>query len=157
MKKLKWTEKPITWGGYATLCAICYVISMVMCLFYYIVLFERSWWTNLKESVKDISRQEHSEFCRRMETENKRLEDENDRQNHRLEILEEAIKQIASISTSIEKLALNMESMLKEQVSQGNRLEVLESRDGEMWRKMVGYILSAVVGVFLGIIFKPFA
>lgn len=101
-----------------------------------------------------ISRQEHEEFRRSMESENKRLEEENDRQNHRLNSLEETVKQVAAISTSVEKLALNMENMLKEQVSQGKRLETLESRDGDMWRKAVGYAVTAVVGVIIGYIFK---
>ncbi|WP_300938209.1 hypothetical protein [Bacteroides acidifaciens] len=101
-----------------------------------------------------ISREEHNEFRRSMDAENKRLEDENNRQNHRLEILEETVKQVASISTSVEKLALNMENMLKEQVSQGKRLETLESRDGDMWRKVVGYAVTAIIGIILGYIFK---
>ena len=89
-----------------------------------------------------------------MEAENQRLEDENIRQNHRLNALEETIKQVAAISTSVEKLALNMENMLKEQVNQGKRLETLESRDGEMWRKVVGYVVTAVVGIVVGFLFK---
>lgn len=101
-----------------------------------------------------ITRQEHEEFRRSMDSENKRLEEENDRQNHRLNTLEETVKQIAAISTSVEKLALNMENMLKEQVNQGKRLETLESRDGEMWRKVVGYVVTAVVGIVVGFLFK---
>ncbi len=101
-----------------------------------------------------ILRTEHEEFRRLMEAENKRLEDENDRQNHRLNTLEETVKQVAAISTSVEKLALNMENMLKEQVSQGKRLETLESRDGEMWRKAAGYVVTAIIGIVLGYIFK---
>ena len=89
-----------------------------------------------------------------MEAENQRLEDENIRQNHRLNALEETVKQVAAISTSVEKLALNMENMLKEQVNQGKRLETLESRDGEMWRKVVGYVVTAVVGIVVGFLFK---
>lgn len=101
-----------------------------------------------------ISREEHEEFRRSMDAENKRLGDENNRQNHRLEVLEETVKQVASISTSVEKLALNMENMLKEQVSQGKRLETLEDRDGDMWRKTVAYAVTAIVGIVLGYIFK---
>lgn len=97
-----------------------------------------------------ITRHEHEEFRRSMESENKRLEEENDRQNHRLNALEETVKQVAAISTSVEKLALNMENMLKEQVSQGKRLETLEGRDGEMWRKVVGYVVTAVIGIIVG-------
>jgi chromosome segregation ATPase len=101
-----------------------------------------------------ISRHEHEEFRRSMEAENQRLEDENKRQNHRLEALEETVKQVAAISTSVEKLALNMENMLKEQVNQGKRLETLEGRDGEMWRKVVGYVATAIAGIVVGYIFK---
>lgn len=101
-----------------------------------------------------ISREEHNEFRRSMDAENKRLEDENKRQNRRLEVLEENVKQVAAISTSVEKLALNMENMLKEQVSQGKRLKTLENRDGDMWRKVVGYAITAIIGIVLGYIFK---
>lgn len=101
-----------------------------------------------------ISREVHEEFRRSMEAENKRLEDEDKRQNRRIDILEENVKQLAAINTSVEKLALNMENMLKEQVSQGRRLETLENRDGDMWRKVVGYAVTAVIGIVLGYIFK---
>ncbi|MEH2935812.1 hypothetical protein [Acutalibacter sp. JLR.KK004] len=100
-----------------------------------------------------ISRAEHEEFRRSMDAKHQRLEDENIRQNRRLEILEETVKQIAKISTSVEKLALNMENMVKEQISQGERLTELEGRDGEMWRKVVGWVISAVVGVAVGYFF----
>ena len=101
-----------------------------------------------------ISREEHNEFRRSMDAENKRLEEENNRKNNRMEILKETVKQVASISTAVEKLALNMENMLKEQVTQGKRLETLESRDGDMWRKAVGYAVTAIIGIVLGYIFK---
>lgn len=101
-----------------------------------------------------ISRAEHEEFRRFMEAENKRLEDENDRQNHRLNTLEDTVKQVAAISTSVEKLAVNMDNMLKEQISQGKRLETLEDRDGAMWRKVVGYAVTAIIGILIGFLFK---
>ena len=101
-----------------------------------------------------VSRHEHEEFRRSMDAENKRLEDENNRQNHRLDALERTVEQVAAISTSVEKRALNMENMLKEQLSQGKRLETLESRDGEMWRKVVGYVATAIAGIIVGYIFK---
>ena len=101
-----------------------------------------------------VSHHEHEEFRRSMESENKRLEEENNRQNHRLDALEKTIEQVAAINTSVEKLAVSMENMLKEQVSQGKRLETLESRDGEMWRKVVGYVITAIAGVFIGYLFK---
>lgn len=89
-----------------------------------------------------ITRAEHEEFRKRMEEEDKR-------QNKRLDNLEENAK----LLSSIEKLAANMEHMAKEQEKQGKRLETLEKRDGEMWRKVVGYIVTAVIGVVVGFVF----
>lgn len=101
-----------------------------------------------------ISRHEHEEFRRSIEAEYKRMEDENERQNHRLSALEDITRQIASIATSVEKLAMSMENMQKEQISQGKRLETLESRDGEKWRDAIKCIASGVIGIVVGYIFK---
>lgn len=94
-----------------------------------------------------ITRAEHEEFRRRLEEENKR-------QDTRIGILEDSVRQIGALATSVEKLALSMQSMLKEQEKQGKRLEVLEGRDGEKWHKVMGYIATAIVGVVLGYLFK---
>ncbi len=101
-----------------------------------------------------ISRAEHEEFRRSMEVANQRLEDENNRQNRRLEVLEENVREMSTLATSVEKLATNMEGMLKEQEKQGKRLETLESRDGEMWRKVVGYVVTTVLGILVGFMFR---
>ena len=93
-----------------------------------------------------VTKEVHEEFAKRMEEENRR-------QNERIKLLEENVRQIGSLTTSVEKLASNMESMVKEQEKQGTRLEALESRDGEMWRKVVAYIVTAVVGIVLGYLF----
>lgn len=94
-----------------------------------------------------ITRAEHEEFSRRIEEENKR-------QDKRIELLEENTKRLEILNTSIEKLAVNMENMLKEQMEQGKRLEILESRDGEMWRKVMSYAATAILGIVIGFIFK---
>ncbi len=99
-----------------------------------------------------VTRAEHEEFARRMEAENQRLEDENNRQNRRLEVLEENVREMSTLATSVEKLATNMEGMLREQEKQGKRLETLESRDGEMWRKVTSYVLTCVVGAVLALV-----
>ncbi len=100
-----------------------------------------------------VSRAEHEEFARRMEAENQRLKDEDNRQNRRLEVLEENVREMSTLATSVEKLATNMEGMLREQERQGKRLETLESRDGEMWRKVTSYVLTCVVGAVLALVF----
>ena len=89
-----------------------------------------------------ISRAEHEEFVRRMDA-------ENERQNHRLESAENDIKALRALHVAVEKLATNMERMFEEQRKQGVRLEALESRDGELWRKIVGYALTAGAGFLL--------
>ena len=65
-----------------------------------------------------ISREEHEEF-------RKRIEAEDNRQNRRIELLEKSVEQFTNLTTAVQKLADNMESMLKEQEQQGERLEKL--------------------------------
>lgn len=93
-----------------------------------------------------ISREEHEEFSRR-------IEDERKRTNHRLEDLEDGLRQIQDLTASVERLALSVESMAKSQGKQEERLETLEGRDGEMWRKVTGYVVTAVIGIVVGYIF----
>ena len=93
-----------------------------------------------------IRRQEHDEFARRMEDEHKRT-------SHRLSELEETVHQIGALTASVEKLALSVESMAKSQTKQEERLEELEGRDGQMWRKVSGYVVTAVIGIVIGYIF----
>lgn len=68
----------------------------------------------------------------------------------RLTSLEETVKQLGSIVTSVEKLALNMKQMCEEQGKQGERLKALEGRDGEMWRKFIWQIFSVLIGIAVG-------
>ena len=93
-----------------------------------------------------ITRAEHEEF-------KQRLKEENSRQDRRIALLEESVSKMGALSTSVEKLAMSMQSKVKEQEKQGERLETLESRDGEMWRKAVGYVVTAIIGIFVGFVF----
>lgn len=94
-----------------------------------------------------ISRAEHEEFA-------KRIEEENHRQNRRIEILEKNVQQLSALTSSVEKLAYSIEGMVKEQESQGNRLEKLESKDGEKWRSVSSYVITVIIGLVLGYIFQ---
>ena len=95
---------------------------------------------------KFVPIREHEEFAKRQDAENRR-------QNKRIDEIEENVRQLGALTTSVEKLASSMESMLKEQEKQGERLEVLEGRDGEMWRKVTGHIITAIIGIVVGYIF----
>ena len=84
-----------------------------------------------------ISRAEHEEFARRIDAQEKR-------QDRRLELLEENVREIGALTVSVQKLAQSLQSMVKEQEQQGRRLQALESRDGEKWRKLMGYLATAL-------------
>lgn len=89
----------------------------------------------------------HEEFALRMDEEHKR-------QNKRITDLETTVKNIGSLTASVASLAKSVEQMAKTQQQQNDRLEVLEGRDGEMWRKVVGYAVTFIVGAVLTFIFS---
>ena len=90
-----------------------------------------------------ISRAEHEEFCRRQDQENQR-------QNKRIDMLEEEVRENRKTLTTIERLAQNMENMAREQEKQGARLDAIESRDGEKWRKIIETVLTTIVAAVVG-------
>lgn len=94
-----------------------------------------------------IARAEHEEFRRRMEEHHKR-------QDKRLSLLEEKVEETHTLAVSVEKLATNMENMWQELTRQTARLEALENRDGEAWRHVKYYVLTALLSLALGIITK---
>lgn len=91
----------------------------------------------------------HDEFARRMD-------DEHKRQNQRITELEKTVEDIGELTASVASLAKSVEAMAKAQDKQGQRLEALEGRDGEMWRKVVGYAATFIVGAMLSYIFSQF-
>ena len=91
-----------------------------------------------------ITRAEHEAFSDFMQAENKRIEEENNRQNKRLELLESNMQQIISqqlttLTATIERLNLSVNNILKEQSEISERLKKLENRDGDMWRTVIKY------------------
>lgn len=94
-----------------------------------------------------ITREEHDEFRRR-------IEQEEERQNHRLELCEMSIKEWNSLTTSVHELAVNMGNMFREQEQQGKRLEALEKKDGEKWQQVTGYVITTLIGAVIGVCLK---
>ena len=76
----------------------------------------------------------------------KRKDDEDRRQNKRIDILEKNFEHMHNIASSVEILAQNMKSMCEEQKKQGERIDKLESAPGESWNKIKTGILSAIAG-----------
>ena len=89
-----------------------------------------------------ITRAEHEAFSDFMQAENKRIEEENNRQNKRLELLESNMQQIISqqlttLTATIERLNLSVNNILKEQSEISERLKKMENRYGDMWRTVI--------------------
>ena len=82
-----------------------------------------------------ITRAEHEEFRRRMEDEHRRI-------SRRLTNLEQQTEQMTNIALSVQDLASS------------DRLRRLEDRDGEMWRKVISYAVTVIVGILIGFIFR---
>lgn len=93
-----------------------------------------------------ITRVEHEEFC-------KRVEAEDHRQNERLEILEEQTKQLIDLVLSVRELAQSVKQLAEIQKVQGEKLDELESRDGEMWRRVSSYVITSIIGLVVGYLF----
>ena len=94
-----------------------------------------------------VSLREHKEFAQRIDR-------ENERQNERLKQLESSIDEINRLAISTERLASSMEQMLEEQKAQGKRISKLGDRDGEKWRQVVGYTITAIISLVLGYLVK---
>lgn len=92
-----------------------------------------------------IGRAEHEEFRRRMEDEHKRI-------NHRLADLKDTVRQIGELTTSVHSLAQSVEQLVKSQNRQESRLEELENRDGDTWRKVKWYLLTLAIGAVFGLL-----
>lgn len=93
-----------------------------------------------------ITRAEHEEFCKRVEAEDRR-------QDKRLEILEEQTRQFIDLVLSVRELTQSVKQLAETQKVQGEKLDEIESRDGEMWRRVSGYVITSVIGLVVGYLF----
>lgn len=94
-----------------------------------------------------ITRAEHEEFVRRMDDEHRRI-------HHRVTEVEKTADKIHDLATAVERMATSVEQIAKVQLKHDEQIECLEARDGEMWRKVVSYAITAVVGIVIGFVFN---
>ena len=80
----------------------------------------------------------------------RRLEEENDRQNHRIQVLEKQQEKNTEIILTIQNLAHSIDTMSKELNSQGQRLEEIEKRPIDTIRQIKKDIISVCVGILAG-------
>lgn len=90
-----------------------------------------------------ISRQEHEEFSRRIDA-------ENERQNRRIALLEDNVREINTLTVSVEKMAVNMTNMLEELKKQGERLEKLEKEPAEAHKQIKMSVITALISAVVG-------
>ena len=91
-----------------------------------------------------LTRREHEEFARRMESENARIKDENDRQNKRIGVVEESMKEFNRLALQIERIAVSIQQMTEEISKQGTRLESIESKPAKRWDALIGGLIGAI-------------
>lgn len=94
-----------------------------------------------------IGRQEHEEYVKRMEQEHKGI-------NARIKDLEASVEKIVDLTIAVNNMANSIEAMVKEQKRQGEQIKSIESRDGERWRSVSGYVITAIIGIVIGFVFK---
>lgn len=94
-----------------------------------------------------------------VKAEMERLWDEDNRQNHRIAVLEESQKVIQELVISVHELAKDMKQMLQEQQEQGGRLDKLDGRLGALereparkWKRISDKTLDTTVGLVVGAI-----
>ena len=84
-----------------------------------------------------ILRQEHQEFTRRIDA-------ENERQNRRIQFLEDSVRQINALTVSVEKMAVNMENMLVEQKKLSERIGIIEKEPAEAHKQIKLSVITTV-------------
>lgn len=85
-----------------------------------------------------VTKAVHDEFARR-------VDEENNRQNKRIEIIEVKQSQISELVVSVKVLAANVENIAKEINEQGLRLKEIEGKPAKRWEQLIGYVISALV------------
>lgn len=96
-----------------------------------------------------VTFQVHNEFA-------KRIDQENERQNHRIGQLEEQFAMIQTLCVSYEKLAVNVEAMTKELTKQGAKLSDLEKKPAQRWDLVVTTVIAGIIGAIVTLITRGF-
>ena len=74
----------------------------------------------------------------------KRIDDENNRQNHRIDKLENLTEQLSDMAASIKVMAVSLQGMQAEQKEQGERLKKIEEEPADKWNSLVKTIITVV-------------
>lgn len=80
----------------------------------------------------------------------KRIRDEDDRQNHRIDQLEQTVEKLNELMLTIQRLAMSVESLTKEVGRQGDRLEAIESAPIRRLDSARQTVINTVIGIIMG-------
>lgn len=73
-----------------------------------------------------------------------RLDDENRRQNRRIDKLEQMYDRLTEISLSVKALAVTMEGMQKDLSKYGSQINEIEKKPADNWDRLVYTIIAMV-------------
>lgn len=79
-----------------------------------------------------------------------KVKSEQDEQNRRLGVLDDAIKSIQSLALEMGKMNVTMAKMVDEQKNQGERLTAIEKTPADRWEKVINGVLSAIIAGIAG-------
>lgn len=79
-----------------------------------------------------------------------RVDDENNRQNHRLDTLEKNGASLNDLVVSVKELAMSVKQMQEELKRQGQRLDRIEEEPAEKWKKFTWLVVTGLVGAVIG-------
>lgn len=72
----------------------------------------------------------------------------------RIDKVEAVTDELHKLTLAVERLTLTVSNMVKQQEVHESRLDVLESKDGEMWRSLTKYVITAIAGIIVGYAMK---
>lgn len=72
----------------------------------------------------------------------------------RINKVEAITEEIHNLTLSVERLTITLSNVVRKQENQENRIDLIEAKDGEMWRTFVKYVITAVVGVVVGFVMR---
>ena len=84
----------------------------------------------------------------------RRIEDEDHRQNRRIEELEKLAEEIHTLAKTSAVMCEKLINMNDKLDTVNKDVESLKSKDGETWRRVVWTVIAAILGIVVGFIFK---
>ena len=63
--------------------------------------------------------------------------------------IENGIAQVHELAASVRELAASVKQIAEIQEKQNDKIDNLQNKDGEMWRKLVSYAITAIAGAVI--------